>query len=84
MGKENVELINGTVKWFDARRGYGFLVDEDGFDHFVHYSEIKGDGFRFLKSNDKVTFESSEDGKGRKVAKCVSLAVAENEEVETI
>ncbi len=41
--------VNGTVKWFNVRKGYGFLCDEDGAEHFVHYSEIQTMGFRKLE-----------------------------------
>ena len=46
-GKE----MKGTVKWFSAKRGYGFLVDADGIDYFVHYSEIQSEGFKTLRNN---------------------------------
>jgi len=45
----------GTVKWFNARRGYGFLTGEDGNDYFVHHSNIVMDGFRTLRSGQAVT-----------------------------
>ena len=51
-GKE----MKGTVKWFSAKRGYGFLVDADGIDYFVHYSEIQSEGFKTLKNNMEVYF----------------------------
>ena len=44
--------MKGTVRWFSARRGYGFLSDENGVDYFVHYSEITGEGFRQLGPDD--------------------------------
>lgn len=66
-GKE----MKGTVKWFSAKRGYGFLVDADGIDYFVHYSEIQSEGFKTLKNNMEVSFVAEEDEKGRSLAKCV-------------
>ncbi len=49
-------MINGTVKWFNSEKGFGFIVSDDGgSDVFVHYSEIQGGGFRNLEENQKVT-----------------------------
>lgn len=59
----------GTVKWFSARRGYGFISDEAERDYFVHFSEIQTEGFRKLKPGQKVTFEAAEDEQGRELAK---------------
>lgn len=57
-------MIEGTVKWFNNRKGFGFLGREEGEDVFVHYSAINGDGFRKLHENDKVSFEVEEGAKG--------------------
>ncbi|MCK4923435.1 MAG: cold-shock protein [Spirochaetes bacterium] len=54
----------GKVKWFDERKGYGFISREDGDDVFVHYSEIETDGFKTLTENQEVTFELKEGPKG--------------------
>ncbi len=55
----------GTVKWFSAKKGYGFLVPEDSDKEvFVHYSAISGDGFKTLEEGDRVQFEIFEDEKG--------------------
>ena len=51
------ERETGTVKWFNAEKGYGFITQEDGPDLFVHYSEIQDSGFRSLNEGDKVEFE---------------------------
>jgi len=60
-----LERITGKVKWFNAQKGYGFLVcDEDGKEVFVHYSAISGDGYKTLKEGDKVEFEIAEGDKG--------------------
>lgn len=64
--------MRGTVRWFSARRGYGFLADENGVDYFVHFSEITGEGFKKLTAGQKVTFLDGEDAKGRTVAKEVT------------
>ena len=65
--------MNGTVKWFDVRKGFGFISDEDGMDYFVHFSEIRGDGFKRLRDGQSVTFESGEDHQGRLVARLVEV-----------
>ena len=58
------ERIQGTVKWFNGTKGYGFIEREDGPDVFVHYSQIKGDGFRALKDGETVNYELMESPKG--------------------
>lgn len=72
--------MRGTVKWFDVRRGYGFITDEEGMDYFVHYSEIQGDGFKKLRGGQEVSFMPGEDEKGRCLARMVS--VVENTRAE--
>ncbi len=57
-------MAKGTVKWFDVKKGYGFVVNELGKDVFVHYSSIAGDGFRSLKDGQHVEYEQIEGGKG--------------------
>jgi CspA family cold shock protein len=58
-------LEQGTVKWFNSEKGYGFIQREDGRgDVFVHYSAIVGDGFRSLEEGQEVTFEVTEGQKG--------------------
>ena len=54
----------GTVKWFDVKKGFGFLLNPDGKDVFVHYSAIEGDGFRALKDGEKVEYTQEEGTKG--------------------
>ena len=56
--------IDGTVKWFNESKGYGFISQEDGSDVFVHYSAIQGDGFRTLNEGDKVSFDIGDGPKG--------------------
>ena len=65
--------LNGTVKWFDVRKGFGFISDEEGMDYFVHFSEIQGDGFKRLRDGQDVVFEAGEDDKGRLVARTVEV-----------
>jgi CspA family cold shock protein len=54
----------GTVKWFDSKKGFGFLLNPDGTDVFVHFSSIEGDGFRSLKDGEQVEFEQIAGAKG--------------------
>ena len=62
-------MAEGTVKWFSAEKGYGFIQREDGGpDVFVHYSEIQGNGYRSLEENQKVEFDVVEGQKGPQAA----------------
>lgn len=56
----------GKVKWFNEKKGFGFIEQDDGADVFVHYSSIEGDGFRTLHENEEVEFELEERDKGPK------------------
>src|SRR5580704_9744114 len=58
------DMTQGTVKWFNAEKGYGFISRTDGPDVFVHYSEIDGYGFRSLEENQHVEFEVTQGPKG--------------------
>ncbi|WP_448375389.1 cold shock domain-containing protein [Fervidobacterium sp.] len=60
--------MKGTVKWFDAKKGYGFITKEDGEDIFVHFSAIQVDGFKTLKEGDKVEFDVQNGAKGPQAA----------------
>ena len=62
----------GTVKWFNAEKGYGFISREGGEDLFVHYTEIQGSGYRSLDEGAKVEFEIT-DGKKGKQASAVTV-----------
>lgn len=57
--------MEGTVKWFNAQKGYGFLVMEDGKDIFVHYSGLNIDGFKVVNENEIVEFDVIETEKGK-------------------
>jgi CspA family cold shock protein len=58
-------MAEGTVKWFNADKGYGFIAPDDGTpDVFVHHTAIKGDGYRSLEDNQRVEFTSSRGAKG--------------------
>ncbi len=72
-----LENIDGTVKWFDPRKGFGFIVGPQGQDIFVHYTVIQGDGFRVLKDGSAVRYDAHKTDKGWKATK-----VLRNEAVE--
>ncbi|ASR55655.1 transcription antiterminator/RNA stability regulator CspE [Cellulomonas sp. CW35] len=62
-------MATGTVKWFNAEKGYGFIAPDDGGpDVFAHYSAIQSSGFRSLEENQKVEFEVTEGQKGPQAA----------------
>ena len=66
-------MVNGTVKWFNESKGFGFITKEDGGDVFVHYSEIQGNGFKSLSEGQAVSFEVVDGPKGPKAAKVTKL-----------
>ena len=57
-------MATGTVKWFSAEKGFGFIQREDGPDVFVHFSAITGEGYRNLQENQQVEFEVAQGDKG--------------------
>lgn len=59
-------MNNGTVKWFNAEKGFGFIEQENGGDVFVHFSGIASDGYKTLEEGQKVTFEITEGQRGDK------------------
>jgi CspA family cold shock protein len=71
--KENLFLMNGTVKWFNSEKGYGFITNEEGLDVFVHFSAIQGDGFKTLDEGQEVEFEVVEGDRGPQAANVVKL-----------
>ena len=66
-------MQKGTVKWFNAEKGYGFIECEEGGDVFVHFSAITMDGYKSLAEGDKVEFEVIEGNKGPQAANVVKV-----------
>jgi cold shock protein len=67
-------MPTGTVKWFDSKKGFGFILSPDGQDVFVHFSSILGDGFRSLKDGEAVEYELLQGDKGMSAEKVRRLA----------
>lgn len=64
-------MVQGTVKWFNDSKGYGFIMqDNGGPDVFVHHSSIQGDGYKSLAEGDQVEFEITEGPKGLQASDC--------------
>ncbi|WP_040214452.1 cold-shock protein [Clostridium polynesiense] len=66
-------MNQGTVKWFNAEKGFGFIEVEGGKDVFVHFSAIAGDGFKSLQEGQKVSFDIVEGQRGEQAANVVVL-----------
>jgi len=66
--KKVLKMANGSVKWFNDSKGFGFLEQENGDDVFVHFSAISGDGFKSLAEGDAVTFDLVKGPKGLQAA----------------
>ena len=66
--------MTGTVKWFNAQKGYGFISNDDGGeDVFVHFSAIQSEGFKTLEEGQKVSFETEQDPKDSKKLRAVNV-----------
>jgi cold shock protein len=66
-------MANGTVKWFNDKKGFGFITGDDGSDVFVHFSSIHDSGFKSLVDGDNVSFEIEQGPKGPKAINVVKL-----------
>ncbi|MDF2486299.1 MAG: cold-shock DNA-binding domain protein [Herbinix sp.] len=66
-------MKTGTVKWFNAKKGFGFISDEEGNDVFVHFSALQMDGFKVLEEGEKVNFEVVKGDKGPQAANVTRL-----------
>ncbi len=67
-------MANGTVKWFNESKGFGFITTEDNKDVFVHYSSIQGNGFKSLAEGDSVSFEIENGPKGPKAVNVTKVS----------
>ena len=66
-------MTNGTVKWFNDSKGFGFITSEDGSDVFVHNTSIQGNGFKSLAEGDSVSFDTEKGPKGPKAINVAKL-----------
>jgi len=73
-------MSEGTVKWFNPKKGYGFIATADGRDVFVHYGSISGDGYKSLSEGEAVTFDIVEGEKGIRAENVVSKSAAAGKE----
>lgn len=66
-------MLEGTVKWFDERKGFGFITNDEGADVFVHFSSIQTEGFKTLYEGQRVSFNTNEGPKGLTAANVTPL-----------
>jgi cold shock protein len=81
MHNQEVKMAQGTVKWFNGDKGYGFIAVEGGPDVFVHFSAIAGGGYRSLDEGQKVEFDITQGQKGPQAenVRIIGLRTAEND-----
>ncbi|MHC4743532.1 MAG: cold-shock protein [Planctomycetota bacterium] len=72
-------MADGTVRWFNSQKGFGFIATSDGRDIFVHYSDIQSDGFKVLNENDPVRFDIVEGEKGLRAENVVVVSGSESQ-----
>jgi len=72
--------VTGAVKWFDPRKGFGFIVGPEGQDIFVHFTVIEGDGFRVLKDGASVVYDAEQNEKGWRATRVHREVTAEGDE----
>lgn len=80
-GRDQLDAIEGEVKWFDPRKGFGFIVGPEGQDIFAHYTVIEGDGFRVLRDGCKVKYSAERTDRGWKATRVERIEEAEPEVV---
>ena len=73
-------MSDGKVKWFNPRKGYGFIATADGRDIFVHYSNISSDGYKTLVEGDPVTFDIVEGEKGLRAENVIAQSASESKD----
>ncbi|KHO13746.1 csp2 protein product [Latilactobacillus curvatus] len=73
MYQEEIIMNNGTVKWFNADKGFGFITGEDGKDVFAHFSAIQGDGYKSLDEGQAVSFDVEDSDRGPQATNIVKL-----------
>jgi CspA family cold shock protein len=64
----DIKMVEGTVKWFNDAKGFGFIQQDSGVDVFVHFSQIQGNGFKSLADGDRVSFDVSAGPKGQQAS----------------
>ena len=67
-------MATGTVKWFDTKKGFGFIIGPEGQDVFVHFSSIEGDGFRSLKDGETVDYDIAQGARGYSATRVKRMA----------
>ena len=72
-------MSEGKVKWFNPRKGYGFIATDDGRDIFVHYASISGSGYRTLVEGDPVTFDIVEGEKGLRAENVIQQSASKDD-----
>ena len=73
-GRRAVIVPKGKVKWFDNKKGYGFITPEDGKDVFVHHTAIQGDGYKTLQEGQEVEFDIVQGPKGEQASNVTKLS----------
>lgn len=72
-GSEQIVNATGVVKWFDPKKGFGFVIGPEGQDIFVHYSRIEGEGFRVLRDGTSVMYDAAKTDKGWHASRVVRV-----------
>jgi len=71
--RRRIHMANGTVKWFNESKGFGFITQDNGTDVFAHFSAIQGDGFKTLNEGDAVSFDVVDGDKGPRAQNIVKI-----------